>query len=200
MRDPNESEFSDFGLADLEPRSGSVNPKSVTQSKQPAKATQSVTAKSSKTCKNSKNKPLMVSAVQPSTSGQQTSLSFGGLIDSLSEDEITKLRTALGIHSYDYADDEDIENVFGDSLVILPKLHVEVTESDEEQVPVSNSNKAGKKPKRAPLQPAELTKNYIDAMFESSSEAESVLKSMIMTLGACQILKVLLKVLQFLHL
>lgn len=175
LSDPNDSEFSGFGLDDLEPRSGSVTVKSKKdkKGKQPAKASQSVTAKTSKSSKNNKSKMPTMSAEQPPTSDQQTGRSFTELIDSLSEGEIIKLRTALGIASYDYADDEDIENVFGDSLANLPNLHVQVTESDEEQVSVPKSGKSGKKPKRAPLQPAELTKNFIDSMFESSSEADS---------------------------
>lgn len=180
LDDPNDSEFSGFGPTDLEPRSGPSTSKSTNvknkKGKQPAKASSSVTAKSSS--KTSQNKPSTSSAGQSSVGqssigGQHKDRSFSELIDSLTDDEIMKLRSVLGVDAY-YADDEDIENVFGDSLKNLPNIHVELTEeSDEEQRSAPRRSNIGKKSKRAPLQPAELSQNLIDAMFESPSEIES---------------------------
>ena len=82
-----------------------------------------------------------------------------------------KLREALGFEHFSYAEDEDIESVFGDSLNNLPNLHIELEHSDEEQNSAPKTSKYKKTQKRAPLQPAELSKNIVDAMFESQNES-----------------------------
>ena len=71
-----------------------------------------------------------------------------------------KLREALGFEHFSYAEDEDIESVFGDSLNNLPNLHIELEHSDEEQNSAPKTSKYKKTQKRAPLQPAELSKKY----------------------------------------
>ena len=62
---------------------------------------------------------------------QQTETSPSLLdITKLSDNDISKLREVLGIVPPQYADEEDISSVFGDTLENLPSLHVQVDSAD----------------------------------------------------------------------
>ena len=94
------------------------------------------------------------------------------MIDSLTDDEIMQLRNVLGFED-NYANEEDFQSLFGDSLENMPNLHIEVTEdSDQELATASKVANTRKKSKREPLQPTKLTQNLIDAMFEPQEAVE----------------------------
>ena len=171
LDDPNDSEFSCFGPDEVEPRSGpiistnnSLSKKKDKKGKKPSKSSTSTTAKSNK----NSNEP------KQSTSAPQVKecSSFEKMIDSLTDDEIMQLRNVLGFED-NYANEEDFQSLFGDSLENMPNLHIEVTEdSDQELATASKVANTRKKSKREPLQPAKLTQNLIDAMFEPQEAVE----------------------------
>ena len=64
-------------------------------------------------------------------------MSLSHLIKKLKPEDIDSLRNLLGVYPQPipYADDEDIQSIFGDTLENLPHLSVEVVEtSDDEAV------------------------------------------------------------------
>lgn len=169
LQDPNDSEFSGFGPEELEPRSGSNNSskkKENKKGKKPSKTSSSATAKNTK----SSNEP------RPSTSSAEQvkeRSSFEKMIDSLTDSEIMQLRSILGFDD-SYANDEDFQYLFGDSLENMPNLHIEVTEeSDGELASAPKVTSTSKKSKREPLEPAKLSQNLINAMFEPQDVVES---------------------------
>ena len=75
------------------------------------------------------NKENSQSSNSAGVSSMHTSLD----LTKLSEKDITKLREVLGIQSVQaeqYANDTDIDAVFGHSFENLPNLHVEVDRND----------------------------------------------------------------------
>ena len=71
--------------------------------------------------------------VQSSSSAGVSSMHTSIDLTKLSETDITKLREVLGIKTVQaeqYANDSDIDAVFGHSLENLPNLHVEVDRND----------------------------------------------------------------------
>ena len=68
------------------------------------------------------------------------------MIDSLTDNEIMQLRSILGFDD-SYANEEDFQNLFGDSLENMPNLHIEVTEDSDGELAsapkaTSTSNKS----------------------------------------------------------
>ena len=172
LDDPNDSEFSGFGPDEVEPRSGPIisannssSKKKDKKGKKPSKSSTSTTAKSNK----NSNEPKQSTSSAPQVKERS---SFEKMIDSLTDDEIMQLRNVLGFED-NYANEEDFQSLFGDSLENMPNLHIEVTEeSDQELATASKVANTRKKSKREPLQPAKLTQNLIDAMVEPQEAVE----------------------------
>lgn len=154
LDDPNDSEFSGFGPADLGPR---VSKKKDKKGKKPLNK-----SSTSSTAKNTNVNEPKPSSLAPAA---QDNDSFD--IEKLSEDDIEKLRQLLG---FGCNEEENIQSIFGDSLPNLPNLHIELTEDSEGQLASAPSQKQAKK---APLQPSVLTENLIEAMFEPQNTNES---------------------------
>ena len=101
-------------------------------------------------------------------SDTDNSLSISGLINRISSEDIDRLRQLLGVipQQLPFAEEEDIETIFGDSLNNLPNLRIELTNEDSEgeldSVPVY------KQPKRPPLQPKAISNNLRAALFDEN--------------------------------
>ena len=88
-----------------------------------------------------------------------------------------KLRGLLGFEQfYNYDEEENLQNLSGCIWNDKPGLTVELTDEsatagEQASAPVQSTNKP---PKRPQLQPAELSQNLINAMFEGTSDTEIV--------------------------
>ena len=170
LTDPDES-FSGFGSEEL-PRERQKDIEIITKQREKQKATSKTAKKNPKQPKNKGNKQSMSSIAPISDnnliSDTDNSLTISGLINRISSQDIDRLRQILGVipQQLSFAEEEDIETIFGDSLNNLPNLHIELTNDDSEgeldSVPVY------KQPKRPPLQPKAISYNLRAALFDEN--------------------------------
>lgn len=159
ITDPNDSDFSGFDPVEIPLENVPVQKEKKGKKPKTTKNSTSSTAKSGSKTKNSQKASTSSTAL----SGNKNEKLFD--LDSLTDYDIEKLRELLGFPE-PYCEEENINYLFGDSLENLPNLHIELSpDSDEEQK--SKSQKQGTK---QPLQPAALTENLINAMFDNPSE------------------------------
>ena len=165
LSDPNDSEFSGFDPVDVAVQNG-VN----TQGKNKKKTKNKQVSCSSVTAKSSTSKSTKGSTSKTASQKGKNLID----IDNLSPEDISKLQEKLGmfstpLESCDFADEEDIQSVFGDTLNNMPNLHIEVSNEDSEEELASAPNRS-KGHKRKPLQPVNIGNNLMDALFESPRE------------------------------
>ena len=136
------SGFSSLSDSDKEPTASTSVPKRRIRSAV-KKVTEKVSKAKSAKSKGKKSQPKKgVSNKENVTSGA----AGGGLdLSKLSETDIVKLREVLGISNVQneqYADDNDFNSVFGQSLDNLPNIHVEVDRADisDTEIPHDNPN------------------------------------------------------------
>ena len=137
LDDPNDSEFLGFGPNEVEPRSGPIistnnssSKKKDKKGKKPSKSSTSTTAKSNK----NSNEPKQSTSSAPQV---KECSSFEKMINSLTDDEIMQLRNVFGFED-NYANEEDFQSLFGDSLENMPNLHIEVTEDSDQELATSS--------------------------------------------------------------
>lgn len=134
------SGFSPLSDSDKEPTASTSVPKRTMRS-----SVKKVSSKRPKEKRSKSKKSQPKKAV--SNKENVTSGNVGSSLDltKLSETDIVKLREVLGISSVQneqYADDNDINSVFGQSLDNLPNIHVEVDRDDisDSEIPRENPN------------------------------------------------------------
>ena len=137
-------EFSGFSpLRDTSPKLS--NSKKKGNSKSAASKGKALKKKTSKTS-NKENRNVPASGAGQSSRGQKKDSDRNPLLDisKLTEQEINQLREKLGIvlPHQQYADAEDIQSIFGDSLENLPSLRVEFdpTELSDGENPQNRQN------------------------------------------------------------
>lgn len=169
--EPEDSEFSGFGPDDMpvQPESQPAIETDKNKKKKKDKGKRPANPKSSVSAKKSKSKNVASSAsAGPSSSkeNETESSSFARMIESLTDQDIEKLRDIFGQNEY-YDEEENMQNLFGCSWDDKPNLTIQLTEdSDGEFVSAPKSTKS----KRTPLKPKDLSDDLINAMFESSDE------------------------------
>ena len=147
LSDPDEDEF--LGLSPV--RAGvpeEHNKQQVNKKKGPSKTLPKSQKPKKKTAKSSVSGPV----TDGNTNSDNVSLS--DLIKKLKPEDIDSLRNLLGVYPQPipYADDEDIQSIFGDTLENLPDLSVEVVETSDDEA-VQPQIQKSKQTKKRPLQP-----------------------------------------------
>lgn len=168
LNDEEEGSFSGFSPLNLTRDTDSDMEPATSSKKKPKSVVSKVTNKSrgAKTLVTKSNRGgIKKKAPVPSTSKNKENVTvsqkgnLGGFdISKLSSNDIVKLREVLGINNnsintQQYADDDDFQSVFGQSLDSLPNIHVEVDSGDISDTDMIRG-------------PSSMSKNLSQAMFE----------------------------------
>ena len=163
LSDPDEDEFLGFSPV----RAGipeEHNKQQVNKKKGPSKTLPKSQKPKKKTAKSSVSGPV----TDGNTNSDNVSLSH--LIKKLKPEDIDSLRNLLGVYPQPipYADDEDIQSIFGDTLENLPHLSVEVVETSDDEA-VQPQIQKSKQTKKRPLQPLAINNELQNALFQDNS-------------------------------
>lgn len=143
LNDSEEGSFSGFSPlrhedSDMEPSTSANKKKPKSVVKKVTDKTKGAKALGTKSARGQSKQRTQTKGVTPvnkeNETGSQTSCLNNFDITKLSENDILKLREVLGINTNNnlqqYADDNDIQSVFGQPLDSLPSIHVEVDSCD----------------------------------------------------------------------
>ena len=148
-----ESEFSGFDSDDLPQVSKTKNVKNKKKGKQPANP------KSSAKAKKSKSKKALSETGSKENQQNENETNFSRLLESMTDEDLMKLRELFGFNDYEYDDEENMQNLFGCSWNDKPNLTVELTADD------SDSGELAPAPKKSQPKPLDLSHDLINAMF-----------------------------------
>ena len=170
--EPEGSEFSGFGSDEVPAQTESQpvvekskNKKKKDKGKRPANPKSSATAKKSKPKNVASSAPAGLSV---NKDNETPSSSFASMIESLTDQDIEKLRDIFGQNEYYYDEEENVQNLFGCSWNEKPNLTIELTEDSDGELVSAPKKSSTSKSKRVPLKPKDLSNDLINAMFEES--------------------------------